>query len=214
MEQKADHLNDQSPSLLVDIGIEVDGTVGVGPDVSDHVKKCGRAGWKDTSNRRTAMSTADVLSSANALLDAHNVLLRQVRSKQRVNRSALRAYLSTQPSTTRDPDSPNDLKQLLELPLLRTPPTSPPPDYETLDDKGKEQEGGDISAVVSSVVRPHPREVRPDLPPAKKARCARYENYIPEEETIRNDYCQRYVDGGEWPQNWVVGAEMERRFEE
>ena len=51
-------------------------------------------------------------------------------------------------------------------------------------------------------------------PPAKKARCARYQNYIPEEETIRNDYSQRYVDGGEWPQNWVVGAEMERRFEE
>jgi hypothetical protein len=42
----------------------------------------------------------------------------------------------------------------------------------------------------------------------------RYANYVPEEETVRNDYAQRYVDGGEWPQNWVLGAQPERRFEE
>lgn len=55
---------------------------------------------------------------------------------------------------------------------------------------------------------------RADLPPAKRARVARYKNYVPEEETIRNDYSQRYVDGGEWPQNWVLGADPEHRFEE
>ncbi|EIW76676.1 MT-A70-domain-containing protein, partial [Coniophora puteana RWD-64-598 SS2] len=55
---------------------------------------------------------------------------------------------------------------------------------------------------------------RPDLSVSKRARVARYHNYIPEEETIRNDYSQRYVDGGEWPQDWVLGAEPERRFEE
>jgi hypothetical protein len=56
------------------------------------------------------------------------------------------------------------------------------------------------------------REARPT--PAKKARVAKYQNYVPEEETIRNDYNQRYVDGGEWPQNWVQGADPARRFEE
>ena len=56
--------------------------------------------------------------------------------------------------------------------------------------------------------------LREELQPAKRIRAARYMNYVPEEETIRNDYSQRYVDGGEWPQNWVVGAELERRFEE
>ena len=56
--------------------------------------------------------------------------------------------------------------------------------------------------------------IRQDLPPAKRARVARYHNYVPEEETIRNEYSQRYVDGGEWPQNWVLGAEPEHRFEE
>ncbi|KAF9554800.1 MT-A70-domain-containing protein, partial [Agrocybe pediades] len=61
---------------------------------------------------------------------------------------------------------------------------------------------------------PPPRVIRPDLPPAKRARVERYPNYIPDEETIRNDYSQRYVDSGEWPQNWVLGAEPERRFEE
>ncbi|KAJ1300679.1 hypothetical protein OPQ81_002326 [Rhizoctonia solani] len=52
------------------------------------------------------------------------------------------------------------------------------------------------------------------LPPSKRARKEKYANYIPEEETIRNDYSQRYVDGGEWPQNWVLGAKLEQRFEE
>lgn len=59
-----------------------------------------------------------------------------------------------------------------------------------------------------------PPLVRLELPPAKRARVARYHNYVAEEETIRNDYSQRYVDGGEWPQNWVLGAEPEHRFEE
>ncbi|KAF8331940.1 MT-A70-domain-containing protein [Cantharellus anzutake] len=58
------------------------------------------------------------------------------------------------------------------------------------------------------------RVLRDDLPPEKRERALRYQNYSPEEETIRNDYSQRYVDGGEWPQNWVLGAEPERRFEE
>ncbi|KAJ7490506.1 hypothetical protein FB451DRAFT_1361362 [Mycena latifolia] len=48
---------------------------------------------------------------------------------------------------------------------------------------------------------------RADSPPAKRALVARYKNYVPEEETIRNDYSQRYVDGREWPQNWVLGAD-------
>ncbi|KAF7320890.1 hypothetical protein HMN09_00175600 [Mycena chlorophos] len=55
---------------------------------------------------------------------------------------------------------------------------------------------------------------RTDLTPAKRARVARYKNYVPEEETIRNDYSQRYVDSGDWPQNYVLGADPEHRFEE
>jgi mRNA m6A methyltransferase non-catalytic subunit len=66
----------------------------------------------------------------------------------------------------------------------------------------------------SPVVQARAKPARPDLPAAKRARVAHYKNYVPEEETIRNDYSQRYVDGGEWPQNWVLGAEPERRFEE
>jgi hypothetical protein len=56
--------------------------------------------------------------------------------------------------------------------------------------------------------------LRTDLPPIKRLRATRYKNYSPEEETIRNDYSQQYVDGGDWPQNFVQGAELERRFEE
>lgn len=176
------------------------------------------------------MSTAEVLSSAAALLDTHKALLNHVRTAQRENREALRAYISSQhrSSSRRSPsattasgagDSPTDLRRLLELPLVPTPSSDSPRGaasslHKDGERSAEDDEDEDISAAVASFVRPHPREVRHDLSLAKKARCARYENYIPEEETIRNDYCQRYVDGGEWPQDWVVGAEMERRFEE
>ncbi|KZS99408.1 uncharacterized protein LAESUDRAFT_765567, partial [Laetiporus sulphureus 93-53] len=86
---------------------------------------------------------------------------------------------------------------LLTLPLIPSPPLSPSP-----------------SPPSSPVLAPRPRPVRQDLPPVKRARVARYHNYVPEEETIRNDYPQRYVDSGERPQNWALGADPEHRFEE
>lgn len=154
------------------------------------------------------MSAAEVLSSANALLVSHEALLERVRSKQRANRQALRDYTSK--LTNGPPEAVDPLNVLLNLPLIQTPPRSPSasPSPPPSPNEAHELRGSSI------VVRPNPRVVRPDLPQAKKARCLRYENYIPEEETIRNDYSQRYVDGGEWPQDWVVGVEMERRFEE
>lgn len=85
--------------------------------------------------------------------------------------------------------------QLLSLPDIASPSPDPSPPS-------------------SPVLKVIPKVARADLPPAKRARVARYANYVPEEETIRNDYSQRYVDGGEWPQNWVLGAEPEHRFEE
>ncbi|KAL5478851.1 KAR4 [Sanghuangporus weigelae] len=153
------------------------------------------------------MSTAEVLSSASDLLASHASLFERVRSTHRANRRALREYTNKLGTST---DSTEPLNALLSLPLIQTPPrsptSSPTPPHSPNDSPFRRG--------ASYVVRPNPRVVRSDLPPAKKARCARYMNYIPEEETIRNDYSQRYVDGGEWPQNWVVGAEMERRFEE
>ncbi|ESK89921.1 transcription regulator [Moniliophthora roreri MCA 2997] len=88
---------------------------------------------------------------------------------------------------------------LANLPLIPSPPRSPSPK--------------DSPPASPTEPRGH-RTIRQDLPPAKRARTARYKNYVPEEETIRNDYSQRYVDSGEWPQNWVLGAEPEHRFEE
>ncbi|KAJ4481023.1 MT-A70-domain-containing protein [Lentinula aciculospora] len=87
--------------------------------------------------------------------------------------------------------------ELIRLPLISSPLPSP-------------------SSAENSPIQAHNNALplRLDLPPAKRARIARYKNYVPEEETIRNDYSQRYVDGGEWPQNWVLGADPEHRFEE
>ena len=131
------------------------------------------------------LSTADVLVSAEHLLTTHVDLVAHVRDAQRNNRRQIRALLSP----------PQDL---LTLPLIPSPSPSPSP-----------------SPLSSPLLAPRPKPPqRLDLPPAKRARLARYPNYVPEEETIRNDYSQRYVDSGEWPQNWVVGAELERRFEE
>ena len=61
-----------------------------------------------------------------------------------------------------------------------------------------------LSPPASPVLQPKQRTVKPDLPPTRKARVARCQNYIPEEETTRIDYSQRYADGGWWPQNWAL----------
>ncbi|KAF9463316.1 MT-A70-domain-containing protein [Collybia nuda] len=131
------------------------------------------------------MTTTEVLGSANELLASHSVLILNVRLSQQKNRRQLN-LLHSPP------------QELLRLPLIPTPPPSPPPD----------------DSPASSPVLRSSQLTRTDLTPAKRARVARYTNYVPEEETIRNDYSQRYVDAGEWPQNWVLGAEPEHRFEE
>lgn len=42
----------------------------------------------------------------------------------------------------------------------------------------------------------------------------RVANYVPEEETVRNDYTAWYGASGEWGSNFVLGAEPERVCEE
>jgi mRNA m6A methyltransferase non-catalytic subunit len=130
-------------------------------------------------------TTADCLSSANGLLAAHSALLSRVRTAQKDHHRQLAVL----------PSPPQSLIKLTPIPSPSSPSPSPSPPP-------------------SPLIQPKKRLHRPDLPLAKRARVARYENYVPEEETIRNDYSQRYVDGGEWPQNWVLGADPEHRFEE
>ncbi|KAF9054269.1 MT-A70-domain-containing protein [Panaeolus papilionaceus] len=129
----------------------------------------------------TLVSRINAITEANELLAAHAALILRVRQSQADHRANLE-----------DLESPPT--ELLELPLIPTPSSTPPPE--------------------PSASPEHQTFIRHDLPPNKRARVARYRNYVPEEETIRNDYSQRYVDGGEWPQNWVLGAEPEHRFEE
>lgn len=125
------------------------------------------------------------LASANSLLAYHSSLIDGIRRSQREHRRQLHSL------------SPAISQPLLSLPLIPSPSPSPP-----------------SSPTIQPVSQSRQIKHRADLPPAKRARVSRYRNYVPEEETIRNDYSQRYVDGGEWPQNWVLGAEPEHRFEE
>lgn len=134
----------------------------------------------------TAESTTELLSQANELLTSHAILIDKIRSAQIKFRQQLRTL-------------PSPAAELIKLPIAPSPPLSPDDDL----------------PLPSPIIKPEELDLgRLDLPPAKKARLVRYQNYVPEEETIRNDYSQRYVDGGEWPQNWVIGAEPEHRFEE
>ncbi|EKM61498.1 uncharacterized protein PHACADRAFT_82400 [Phanerochaete carnosa HHB-10118-sp] len=137
------------------------------------------------------MSTAECIASANDLLAAHSALLAHVCTNQRAHRRQLRTL-------------PSPPQLILNVPLVPSPQPSPPPPSSSRSPSPSRSPG----------LPPRPAPYRPDLPAAKRARMARYGNYVPEEETIRNDYSQRYVDGGEWPQNWVLGADPERRFEE
>ncbi|KAG6907716.1 hypothetical protein DXG01_007629 [Tephrocybe rancida] len=131
------------------------------------------------------MTTMQVISSANELLASHGALIANVRASQQSHRRQLQQLYSP-------------THELLSLPLIPSLPPSPTSDNSSPSSPGTASR--DLH--------------RLDLPPAKRARLARYANYVPEEETIRNDYSQRYVDAGEWPQNWVLGAEPEHRFEE
>ncbi|KAI0094471.1 MT-A70-domain-containing protein [Irpex rosettiformis] len=130
------------------------------------------------------LTTAECISSANDLLAAHAALVNRVRLEQKSYRRQLRAL-------------PSPPQSILNVPLIPSPQPSPPQ-----------------SRSPSPSLPPLKQRTHKDLSAVKRARVARYDNYVPEEETIRNDYSQRYVDGGEWPQNWVLGAEPEHRFEE
>lgn len=133
-------------------------------------------------------STTETISSANNVLAVHSSLVARVRQSQQHHRRKLQ---SIQPPPL----------ELIRLPLIPSP--LPSPSSPTENSLAQTPPASNLNV-----------QQRFDLPPAKRARVARYKNYVPEEETIRNDYSQRYVDGGEWPQNWVLGADPEHRFEE
>jgi mRNA m6A methyltransferase non-catalytic subunit len=139
-------------------------------------------------------STTAVLSSANDALSEHEALIDRVIQSQATRRSQLQ--------TLRSPP-----QELLRLPLLSR---SPPIDQD--EDSSEDSEDDAITKEKRRKIAE--RTQRADLPPPKRARVQRYANYVPEEETIRNDYSTHYVHSGEWPQNYVLGAEPERRFEE
>ncbi|CAG7851376.1 N6-adenosine-methyltransferase subunit METTL14 {ECO:0000250/UniProtKB:Q3UIK4}; AltName: Full=Methyltransferase-like protein 14 [Serendipita indica DSM 11827] len=134
-------------------------------------------------------TTTELMSSAYSALEAHAQLMKTVEAGHH-RRRALISNLS--PSATAG----------ISFPDLPSRPISP----ESPNAESKEQD--------VHYERRQRQLRRTDLPPEKMEKVKRYHNYIPEEETIRNDYSQQYVDGGDWPQNWVLGAELEHRFEE
>lgn len=137
----------------------------------------------------TATATTEVLASARAALDSHAALVATVRASQANRKQVVRSL----------PSPPDQLVSLPPIPQRSPSPDSTPPSSPSLN---------------SHLAKQLDQLKRNDLLPTKLARVAKYQNYVPEEETIRNDYSQQYVDSGEWPQNWVLGAELERRFEE
>jgi hypothetical protein len=137
----------------------------------------------------TATATAEVLASARAALDSHSALMATIRTSQTNRKQVMRGL----------PSPPDQLLSLPPIPQRSPSPESPTPSSPKLN---------------PHLAKQLDQLKRNDLSAAKLVRVAKYQNYSPEEETIRNDYSQQYVDCGEWPQNWVLGAELEWRFEE
>jgi hypothetical protein len=146
----------------------------------------------------------EVIASANSTLAAHAALLSRVRIAQKSHRRRLRAL-------------PAPPTEVLSLPLLPSPPRSrsPSPSSRSYQRSGSPaQSHASTSHQHTQQSRDKVTRGRQDLPPAKRARAERYANYVPEEETVRNDYCAHFGQSGEWPQNFVAGSEPSRRFEE
>lgn len=135
-------------------------------------------------------STTEIISTAQDTIETHNRLMEGVRNGHAQRRRILASLPSSATADIRFPDEPPE----------RSPSPEVTPSYTTEFNPHRERQLAQLA--------------RTDLSPEKLAKVKRYQNYIPEEETIRNDYSQQYVDSGEWPQNWVLGAELEKRFEE
>lgn len=157
------------------------------------------------SSTITSTST-DVLASSKALLDAHDALLRKLEANQQRYQSTIQRF----------PSPPPGLGTRFLVPARS--PHSREGSVESSDSETDVREVCKTRRLGSCFPLAHmymtTKPLRADLPPIKRLRAARYKNYSPEEETIRNDYSQQYVDGGDWPQNFVQGAEPGRRFEE
>lgn len=139
-------------------------------------------------------TTIEVMSSAREALESHNRLMETVRNGHVYRRDLLSSLPSSSTSGIDFPDLP-------ERPVSpKSSPSSSPDRKPNLELVETEKRSAQLA--------------RKDLPLEKLAKVRRYQNYVPEEETIRNDYSQQYVDSGEWPQNWVLGADLEKRFEE
>ena len=175
-------------------------------------------------------SVQETLASANDLLASHSALIARLRTEQQARLRDLKSIpwdqisFSTGGSSTSKTDndgsnsrSPSN-SPTLSMNVLREPseflnfPLIPSPSPSPAQSPSSSAPSSPRQGILQ--LPPKPKAYRSDLPPAKRARVARYDNYVPEEETIRNDYSQRYVDGGEWPQNWVLGADPDKRFEE
>jgi mRNA (2'-O-methyladenosine-N6-)-methyltransferase len=138
-------------------------------------------------------TTTELLSSAHSVLESHAQLMKSIE----MNHSRRRELVSQLPPF---------VTAGVTLPDL--PTRSPSPDLPPGDNTLRNTRGDYLE-------RERERQLqRTDLDKDKMAKVRRYRNYVPEEETIRNDYSQQCVDGGQWPQNWVLGAELEQRFEE
>lgn len=134
-------------------------------------------------------TTTEVLSSAHSTLESHAQLMKAVHANHERRRHLLAMLPSSSTTGISFPDLP---------PRPDSPESTKSESYEY--DPHMERYLKQLN--------------RTDVPKEKMEKLKRYRNYVPEEETIRNDYSQQYVDSGEWPQNWVLGAELEKRFEE
>jgi hypothetical protein len=139
------------------------------------------------------VTTTELLSSAHSVLESHSQLMKSIETSHNRRRELVSQL-------------PPSVIAGVSLPELPTRSPSPEPSSNDTAPRNTRDDYLD---------RERERQLqRTDLDKEKMAKVRRYSNYVPEEETIRNDYSQHCVDSGQWPQNWVLGAELERRFEE
>jgi hypothetical protein len=135
------------------------------------------------------------------LKDAHNRLAIVLRERQKRRRHQLASIEEFKDLAVGQKYVTKSKKQRIQHNLITNKNVSFNNKHADKTDKSQKKPTNDFEFKV-----PYPKKISLDS--------KQYEFQYHEEKTIRNDYCQHFVDSGKRPQNFIRDTELSQRFDE